>query len=140
MHLLERSAATFGSILSGIAEEENLPAVFHCAAGKDRTGMVAAILLSVLGVADEQIVEDYALTSRYRSPDAVARALERMSETRNVAPEVVAGLMKTPRWALESALKQLSTEFGGVDSYLTGPGEVDRAVPGRLRELLLGPS
>ncbi|MBL4674345.1 MAG: tyrosine-protein phosphatase [Arenicella sp.] len=42
--------------------EQQTPLVFHCAAGKDRTGVAAALILSLLGVSDEQIVEDYLLT------------------------------------------------------------------------------
>ena len=50
IHILERSAANFGRVLAGLAQAERLPAVYHCAAGKDRTGMVSAVLLSILGV------------------------------------------------------------------------------------------
>jgi protein-tyrosine phosphatase len=140
LHVLDRSAETFASILSGIADEDNLPVVFHCAAGKDRTGMVAALLLAVLGVSEEDIVADYELTSRYRRAERLAEAMERMREQRNIAPEVVAGIMKTPRWALESALEQLSNRHGSVDGYLTGPGGVSPDVPGKLRDLLLEPA
>lgn len=50
-------------VLATLSEAEG-PAVFHCAAGKDRTGIIAATLLGLLGVDDEVIVADYALTSR----------------------------------------------------------------------------
>jgi protein tyrosine/serine phosphatase len=46
-----------------MAESENHPLIFHCAAGKDRTGIMAAIVLSILDVADEYIVNDYCLSS-----------------------------------------------------------------------------
>ena len=49
-----------------IAEPENHPLVFHCNAGKDRTGSLAAVVLGVLGVMDEDIIEDYALTSIWK--------------------------------------------------------------------------
>ncbi len=49
------------------------PALFHCAAGKDRTGLIAALLLGVLGVDDEQIVADYVLTA-----DAVVPIMSRL--------------------------------------------------------------
>ena len=99
--------------------------------------VAAAILLEVLGVSDEDILDDYELTSRYRRADALAEALAKIRESRNVAPEVAAGVMKTPRWALESALGQLASRYGGADGYLTGPGGADPVVPGRLREILL---
>ena len=51
--------------LEVIAVPENHPLVFHCAVGKDRTGILAAVLLSVLGVADKDIIEDYTLSEPY---------------------------------------------------------------------------
>src|SRR4029079_4701647 len=50
-----------GRVLSTLADTDD-PAVFHCAAGKDRTGVIAAIVLGTLGVADQDIVGDYCLT------------------------------------------------------------------------------
>ncbi|OGO31296.1 MAG: hypothetical protein A2Z29_08840, partial [Chloroflexi bacterium RBG_16_56_11] len=46
-----------------ISRRENHPLIFHCAVGKDRTGILAAILLSVLGVADKDIIDDYCLSA-----------------------------------------------------------------------------
>jgi protein-tyrosine phosphatase len=137
VHVLESSARTFGHILSGLADETRLPAVFHCAAGKDRTGLVAAVLLSVLGVSEEDILDDYELTSRYRSPEPVHEMMERLRTETGVTPEVVAGVLRTPRWAMQSALAQIRDRHGGIDGYLTGPAAVDPTVPDALRRLLL---
>ena len=51
-----------GPVFAALAEEETYPAVIHCAAGKDRTGIVVALVLRSAGVPDEAIVADYALT------------------------------------------------------------------------------
>jgi protein-tyrosine phosphatase len=48
-----------------IAEPSNQPLIFHCSAGKDRTGILAAILLSTMDVVEEDIVDDYCLTEQY---------------------------------------------------------------------------
>lgn len=61
-HMLERGGDKLAAGLRLLAEQEALPAVFHCAAGKDRTGLMAGILLSGLGVPDDQVVADYALS------------------------------------------------------------------------------
>jgi protein-tyrosine phosphatase len=137
LHMLEGSAPAFGRILAGLADAPRLPAVFHCAAGKDRTGMVAALLLSVLGVAEPDILDDYELTSRYRTSDRVEAVMERMSSERGVAPEVAAGILRTPRWAMQCALAQLGARYGGIEGYLTGPAGVDPTVPGALRAQLM---
>jgi protein-tyrosine phosphatase len=137
MHVLESSAGTIGRIISGLADETRLPAVFHCAAGKDRTGLVAAVLLAVLGVSEEEILDDYELTSRYRPPEPVHEMMERLRTESGVTPEVVAGVLRTPRWAMQSALEQIQDRHGGFDGYLTGPAAVAPAVPDALRRLLL---
>jgi protein-tyrosine phosphatase len=138
LRMLERSAIGFGSILTGLADGPRLPAVFHCAAGKDRTGMVAALLLSVLGVAEQEILDDYELTSRYRTPERVNAVMERLRDEQGLAPEVAAGILRTPRWALQSALTELRHRYGGIEGYLTGPAGADGSVPDALREQLLG--
>lgn len=137
LHMLERSAVGFGRILSGLADGDRLPAVFHCAAGKDRTGMVAALLLSVLGVDEGDILDDYELTSRYRRPERIAATKARLEGEYSVPAEVVAGILRTPRWAMESTLAELRQRYGSVEGYLTGPAAVHPSVPGKLRELLL---
>jgi protein-tyrosine phosphatase len=137
LHMLETSALGFGQILTGLADGSRLPAVFHCHAGKDRTGTVAALLLSVLGVAESDILDDYELTSRYRRKERLDAISERLRSENGVAPEVAAGILRTPRWAMQSALSELTRRYGGIEGYLTGPAAADRSVPGELRRLLL---
>lgn len=62
-HMLERGGDKLAEGLRVLAEPNALPAVFHCAAGKDRTGLLAGILLSGLGVADDDVIADYALSA-----------------------------------------------------------------------------
>ena len=61
--MLETGAPSYAEALREMAEPGVLPAVFFCMAGKDRTGVFAALLLGLLGVPDEHIVADYALTA-----------------------------------------------------------------------------
>ena len=70
-HIARAGASAVGAAITCLAHPEALPAVFHCSAGKDRTGVLAAIVLGLLGVPDETIVTDYAL-----SADAMARMLD----------------------------------------------------------------
>ena len=136
-HILEHSATNFGAVLTGLSETDHLPAVFHCAAGKDRTGMVAAVLLSILGVSLEDILDDYELTSRYRTTEHVQASMQRLEENQGLAPEIIAGMLRAPRWAMQRALTSVAERFGGFDGYATGPAGVSAGVPDRLRRLLL---
>ena len=61
--MLESGAPSYAEALRELAEPGSLPAVFFCMAGKDRTGVFAAMLLGLLGVPDADIVADYALTA-----------------------------------------------------------------------------
>jgi protein-tyrosine phosphatase len=65
MHYLETAEdgrAAIRTVIETLAETDRLPAVFHCAAGKDRTGVVAALILILLGVPAELVADDYALS------------------------------------------------------------------------------
>jgi protein-tyrosine phosphatase len=137
--ILERSADVIGAVIAGLADETLLPAVFHCAAGKDRTGIVAAVLLLALGVDKERVLDDYELTSRYRDPGLVKERIARLQEKHPISAEGVAGIMRTPRWAMEAAIKELENRYGGIDGYLTGPAEVPASALADLRRLLLTP-
>lgn len=139
LNILERSAVNFGRLLTGLSSQGDLPAVFHCAAGKDRTGMVSAVLLSVLGVPLDDILDDYELTGRYRTTEHVQASVQRLGQTQNLPPEVVAGMLRAPRWAMQSALTQVTQRYGDFDGYLTGPAGAAEDVPDRLRALLLRP-
>ena len=66
-------------LLSGLADADALPAVFHCLWGKDRTGIAAALLLTALGVPQSDVVDDYMLTETFRSQHDVTTALARLS-------------------------------------------------------------
>ena len=61
--LLAENPQRFGAVLSRFADPDNLPAVFHCTAGKDRAGLTAALLLGSLGVPEKTIIADYTLSN-----------------------------------------------------------------------------
>ncbi len=136
---LEHLAPSFGVVVGGLASEADLPAVFHCAAGKDRTGLVAAVLLAVLGVDLDDILDDYELTSRFRTNEHVHASAERLRDRENLPAEMVAGILRSPRWAMEAALTKTVDRYGDFDRYLTGPAGLPAEVPERLRQLLLTP-
>jgi protein-tyrosine phosphatase len=134
--MVANSAPVFGALLSGLTRPDGLPAVFHCAAGKDRTGMTAAILLSVLGVSEHDVLQDYELTSQHRSEK---RRVEIMGslEQLGLAPEIAAGLLSTPRWVMATVLDTIRSEYGSVEGYLLGPVGLTGGTIDDLRHLLV---
>lgn len=115
----------------------HVPLLFNCSAGKDRTGVGAALILAVLGVPRETIVEDYLLTndcadfSRMMKPGDPA--IERY---RAVGEEVLEPLLAADTDYLEAMFDSLDRDHGGLDAYLRGIG-VDEPATARLRDLLL---
>jgi len=96
--------------------------VVHCAGGKDRTGMVVALALSIAGVADEVIAADYALTEeRVRQDNRLQ--LELIDDPRIRA--IMAGLQPTPPAVMLETLAHLQTQHGGVRPYLATAGISD---------------
>ena len=137
--MLDRSAPVVGRVLTGMADDEDLPAVFHCSAGKDRTGIISGVLMSILGVPREAILDDYEMTAQFRTAEHVRESMARLQEAGNLPPEVIAGILKSPRWAMKTALEHVDATYGGFDAYITGPAGADPSVPDRLRHHLLAP-
>ncbi len=133
---IDHSATTIGELFSALAEPDGLPAVFHCHAGKDRTGLVAALLLEALGVERDAILDDYELTARYRLRAQQDQTFERMMKL-GLAPEAAAGVLTAPRWAMRSALEHLDREYGDIERYLTGPAAMELSDLKRLSAELL---
>jgi protein-tyrosine phosphatase len=115
--ILEHSAANLAAVLRGLADPDGVPAVFHCHGGKDRTGVVAAVLLRALGVDRETVLDDYEATRRYRHPEDQRDSLANLLAN-GVSPEAAAGVLGTPRWAMAAAVDALDDVYGGVERYL----------------------
>jgi protein-tyrosine phosphatase len=136
--VLER-ASDIGTILRSFAQEDGLPAVIHCAAGKDRTGVVAALVLLALGVDEPTVLDDYELTSEYSAASRMQELTAKMSGS-GLPPAVVAGLLGTSRSALSDALTCLREEYGTVENYLDRAAGVSPAELATLRERLTAPA
>ena len=137
--LLDHAAAPLGELLRGLAAPDDLPAVFHCHAGKDRTGMAAALLLEALGVDREVVLDDYELTARYRRREHQETTFQHLLEA-GMTPEAAAGVLSAPRWAMQRALADLDQRHGGVEAYLTGPAGMTTADLQTLRSRLVDPA
>jgi protein-tyrosine phosphatase len=103
-----------------VTSVDTQPVLFHCAAGKDRTGVVAALVLSVLGVEARHIVADYVLTEA-----ALKQIMARLTVTGPYV-EMLAGASledQRPRAQhMESLLEWLDTEHGGARAWLEANG------------------
>lgn len=137
VRMIERNAAAFRDLFEAVAEPASTPLVFHCSGGRDRTGVAAALLLSSLGVDDETIARDYALTGDLLQPHV--DRFRRQMEAVGMSHESWAKLLETPADAMRRFLVWLREEHGGADSYLRQAG-VSAPAFEAAREHLLGPA
>jgi protein-tyrosine phosphatase len=122
--------------VSGIADARSAPILVHCHAGKDRTGVVVAIVLLLAGVDTDAIADDYAL-SGVQLAEMLAR--DRVSAVERGMDAVrVERLFTVRREAMVETLDRIETDHGGASRYLAGLG-VDEARIQRLRDLLTSP-
>ncbi len=115
--------------------ETDGPMLIHCAAGKDRTGVLAALTHHLLGVGRDEMVADYMLTNTAvdlagRAP-AIARQLEAMTGRKASHAAVVAFIGVEPVY-LETALDGIAARYGSVDIYLEQALGVDAALRDRI--------
>lgn len=108
--------------------------LFHCSAGKDRTGFAAAIILSALGVSRETIMEDYLLTARYYPPPGEAAYLAGKYLGRSPSEDdetLFMALMDAREQYLSAAFEAIDERYGSVSDYLEdalGLDEQKRAI------------
>jgi protein-tyrosine phosphatase len=102
-------------------EQDHLPLLYHCTAGKDRTGVFSAILLLTLGVPEKTVLADYALTNKYLmaglSPEASKKMLADNPGLSQLTPEQRNVLMAADPAYLESTLRMINAKFGSLDNY-----------------------
>ena len=115
--LLDDRQPQIGAIMAALADPAVPPALFHCAGGADRTGIIAALLLSLAGVPDETIAEDYSLTApalfkRYSTdgppPGWSTDDLRRAQSLDYLAPAET----------MRITLQYLDDNYGGVEAYV----------------------
>jgi protein-tyrosine phosphatase len=135
LDMLDQGASSIVKALTMIADPARLPLVFHCSAGKDRTGVLAAILLSILGVSDTDIAADYAL-----SRPAMHELAEWVRAERPEAYETMAAqppaFLDAPPLAMRLFLDLARAERGPLAGYLVSVG-LDADAPEALRAALL---
>ena len=120
--------------LEMIGDPANHPLVFHCAVGKDRTGMLAAMLLTLLGVSEADIIEDYTLSEPYMDE---LRAKLKANPSKDGPPlDIPDYFWKAPAPSMRLLLDFLKADYGSVEKYLLAVG-MSPGLPEKLKSLLL---
>lgn len=124
-----RCAPGFRTLFATLSDGTHRPLVFHCTAGKDRTGFASALLLSLLGVPWETVMEDYLRTNDLWIGH-VGRYPELDIDTR-------AAIIEARAAYLEAAFDVVRSDFGGPEAFAERALGLDAAARARLQDELL---
>ena len=133
--MLDEGAPALADAIRTLARTEALPAAFHCAAGKDRTGVLAALVLALVGVDDDTVAADYGL-SRMGMDRLVEWIRATYPDRLDTMADQPAVFMDAPDAAMHLFLDDLRTAHGSVEGYVESIG-VDRDVVVALQANLL---
>jgi hypothetical protein len=131
LDMTETSRAGLARALTVIATSASAPVLVHCHVGRDRTGVLAALTLALLGVPDDRIADDYSL-----SAEGERRYNAWLAATRPEDPLPAPPLVATPREAMLRTLAGLRERHGGAEGWARAAG-VPADVPAALRAALL---
>ncbi|HEY1295226.1 MAG TPA: tyrosine-protein phosphatase [Chloroflexota bacterium] len=118
--MARRSGETFAFLFHLLAREEAYPLVFHCAGGRDRTGVAAALILSAAGVSRETIFADYLISNEYLVP--LMQRLRDGFAAQGIDPEPILANLHLRETYLAALFDMLNDEFAGIDGYVASIG------------------
>lgn len=125
----EAQTETYSRMFKEILSVENARFLVHCAAGKDRTGFAAAIILLALGVARDVVMRDYMLTGRFFQPHAEIDRLRQKYRMEHMDPQSILPMLEVHEDYLSRALLSIEETYASIEEYLedalgVGPAEV----------------
>ncbi len=135
-HIVHKCGVAVADAIRPLCTAGAFPALVHCSAGKDRTGIVVAMVLAVLGVPDEFIAADYALSASYLDPQRTA-AIGQLRANTGLGDNLTEELILSPPQLIMDVLASARTVDGSVDGYLLAHGLCEADL-GALRAALAG--
>jgi protein-tyrosine phosphatase len=126
----------FSKLFLGLAKEKQLPAVFHCTTGKDRTGWAAAALLTLLEVPRETVYEDYLRSNEYIIP-AYQKVIDGFVEAGG-DPSIPKSILGVKKEYLDAAFDEMQTRYGSIEKYFSDGLGIDATQQKAIRDLYLG--
>jgi protein-tyrosine phosphatase len=135
VEMITSGEACIADALRILADPDGHPAVFHCAAGKDRTGILAAVVLGVLGVPDDVIAEDYALSQP--AMDEMIAWFMANDEEASTRPRPPAAFLAAEHATMRSLLDHVRDRYGSMAGWVEHHLGVEAGVIDRLRLALV---
>jgi protein-tyrosine phosphatase len=132
---LPSAKTAFRELFVSLGDQSKLPALFHCTTGKDRTGWAAAAFLTLLGVPEETVMEDYLRSNDYILPlyKKQIEAFVAGGGERSI-PEAIFGVREE---YLDAAFDEMRTQYGTIENYFAEALGIDATGQKALRDLYL---
>ncbi len=134
-YMIDQCGHTIAEAIKVLSAPDSFPALVHCSAGKDRTGIVIALILAVLGVPDEVIAADYGLSASYLDTERTP-AIGHLQASTGLGDDLTRPLLSSPPPLILEVLARVRAAGGTVDGYLLDRG-LRQADLERLRSALL---
>ena len=112
-----RTSEAFKALLGELLTHPGRPVFVHCSAGKDRTGVATAILLTLLGVSHDDVLADYLLSAGNPMPEAPALR-ERVSSMDPRIAKLITTMLTVSPWQLDLAFSEIDKAWGSWDGYV----------------------
>lgn len=136
--LVDESSVRIVEVVRAVLETR--PALVHCTAGKDRTGVIVGIMLAAAGVDEEAVVADYAATAGHLSPERNAFVLARLRRMHPEARNLEELATRSPARAMRTVLDSLTVRFGSPAGYLRAQGMSDAELADLRGALIAAPA
>ena len=131
--ILEGSADQIGKCLQEISKPESLPVLVHCTSGKDRTGVLIALILNLLGFSDEEVVADYTLTEQFTSQLFDTSSSSLVSTIGNYVGD---HMKMAPKHVMHETIEYIRQSYGSIPEYLNTKANFSFEDQARLRHTL----
>jgi protein-tyrosine phosphatase len=136
-YIVDRQGPAIGAAIRSLARPNGLPALVHCTAGKDRTGMVVAFTLAAMGVPDHIIAADYGLTGLYLDPRHTP-TIGRVRQGSGLGEALTEALLASPPELIVATLDRAREQAGSVLAYLARNGVTEADLSALRAALVTG--
>ncbi|MFP3833863.1 tyrosine-protein phosphatase [Chryseobacterium sp. SIMBA_028] len=133
--VLPSAKKAYHDFFLSLADEKNLPALFHCTAGKDRTGWAAASLLSLLGTPKDQIYSNYLDSNTYLVP-AYKKEIESFVSAGG-EKNIILDILGVKKEYLDAAFTAVQNNYGSIENYFEKGLNIDKATQEKIKKNLL---
>ncbi len=132
---LPSAREAYRNLFLELGDSEQLPALFHCTTGKDRTGWAAAAFLTLMGVPKETVYEDYLRSNEYILA-AYRRPIDEFIAA-GIDPEIPAAILGVKKQYLDAAFDEMEKQYGSIERYFSEGLGIDADQQQAMRVLYL---